>query len=170
MTILQPLIWNKRSWCNWTRWRKNKSTVLDSSHSSQRWHKILLHPVQHSSSFKTIYEVVMLHSVHQQWLKMQSLEVKHNSTGCKEVVLWFFKRRHIFWFSVPFIKKTDLFPLTLRSYSDLLNSLEGIFPSKSVYSHQINSEYTQGKILFFDQLKIWLCWQQVMSDLIYISA
>lgn len=34
----------------------------------------------------------------------------------------------------------------------------------------MNSEYTQGKILFFDQLKIWLCWQQVMSDLIYISA
>lgn len=70
MTILQPLIWNKQSWCSWTRWRKNKSTVLGSSHSSQRWHKILLHPVQHSSSFKKIHEVARLHSGYQQWLKM----------------------------------------------------------------------------------------------------
>lgn len=68
------------------------------------------------------------------------------------------------------MKKTDLFLLTLRSYLDLLSSLKRMFPSKSVHSYQINSEYTQGKILFFDQLKIWLRWQQVMSDLIYITA
>lgn len=65
ITILQPLIWNKWSWCSWARWRENKRTGFDSSHSSQHWHKILLHPVQHSSSFKTIYKVVVLHSVHQ---------------------------------------------------------------------------------------------------------
>lgn len=70
--------------------------VLDSSHSSQCWCKILLHPVQHSSSFKTIYEVVMLHSVHQQRLKMQSLEVKHNSTNCKEVLFYDFLKGGIF--------------------------------------------------------------------------
>lgn len=29
-----------------------------------------------------------------------------------------------------------------------------IFPSKSVYTQLKNSDYTQGKILFFDQFKI----------------
>lgn len=45
-----------------------------------------------------------------------------------------------------------------------------IFPSKSVYTQLKNPDYTQGKILFFDQFKIWLCWQQVLSNPIYISA
>lgn len=63
MRIQQPLIWNKWSWYIWMRSRENAKTVFDSFHSSQCWHKILLCPVQCSTSFKTSCAVAVVHCI-----------------------------------------------------------------------------------------------------------